>query len=451
MIIVYFLGYPLLQLIKSVINVIDTDEDRTILTNLQLKDILKSEFSIDIHNKTELETDIYLNVLKHFLKTWPSWDEVDSLVKLGRSDPQKITEEMYQKFYVNLKQYLFQNLVMTNDIMKPYMEKFTKKCEMMKNSSKKGEEPQEGQEIEMEIFCTQEQFNNLIYRQPHPETGTIFNVNNIPSPSKISIRQFTFAQIMNWPNVQVWLSLPGVDCMRVNTSKIVRTLMNMKRPENNELKNSIHPLDKDSIYYRQQISKTEMNKACLMKYFQQMYKLCSVFEDLIDQIVFKKIVEEFENDCNNGPEVIKHGEYRLTLHDYKYVRYLYTKSNVSHTSRKMELEGINCEDYDLQIQEMLTPLHVFQIKMDVDESWDDNFIKNKVLRALCNKPSWGRLKCIMCDVSFMLMGSLGEVLSHFNEFHQTELDWQCTGCKKSFPMATLADCRWTHTCVSSSK
>lgn len=435
------LDSPLLQFIENMLNVIQANKGSAVLNNAQLINIINIDLNYDIQSKPDLNRTIYLNIVKHFLKTWTNWEQFDKLAKTNPNNMQQV----HQKLYENLKQYLVQVLTQTDDIIQLFIEDDNKKV-VTQNISYATED---SNDVEMEVFCTRTQFNNLIYRQPHPKTGTIFNITKSPHTSKISVRQYTFAQIINWPNVQVSLSLPEIDCIRVFSPKIVRTLMNMKRPENKEMQKAAHPLDADSIYYRKNHYNNGSYKTCIMKIFEKLNSLSCLFDNPTDQNVFQKIVEEFEKDCRYSPKLIKHGEYKVTMHDYKYVRYLCTESDIQDMSDEEELEGINREDYDLQIQEMLSPYQVFQIKREKDSSFNGSVLRNSLINALSTNYCYALLRCITCNVSFALRNNLEEVLHHFNECHEPEPNWECTGCHKSFAVTELAENRWTHPCVKS--
>lgn len=192
----YFSDSPIKRLFKRLIN--NDCKQHTVLTNNQILYLLRVEFDINITKLHNLEIDIYVTLLKKFLKDWPLWEDFDRMVNDGKKQNNLAkVESMLQSKYNNLKTYLQSVL----DIAIPLAKQEVTKLKNAKQT--KCEDRQPVKDVVMEISSTRNQLNNLFLR--HPTAFSVFNVN--PPKSVIVVAGLKkMDSILNWWNVKIEIS-----------------------------------------------------------------------------------------------------------------------------------------------------------------------------------------------------------------------------------------------------
>lgn len=425
----------LLTLIKNLVNIneIGRSENQAFLSNVQIMRILKEEFQIEIERKTEFEMDLYISTLKKFLKSWPCWDELDHLISERRinNETQNIDSILEDKCAV-LKEYLKEKL----NIVEVTMYSYNKRLQRKKKEKKAAEAMEdESTEVVMEIVCSRVQLNRLFYKYPHPHTGSIFNI--VDSNSRISMDTFTLREIINWPNIQLHIFVPGFEFTRMNMSKSKFTLVNLKRYENIVARNKCTVLEMGRVFLKHAGSSTKKLKR--IRFLKTFSDMCNAFMKKIDNVEFKHIFKIIKEECladlKMGPMEYDLGRYKFYLNKHPYARYL---SAEPPSVEEMEVFETS---YDLELQEVLTPILTFEITSKFMNTAESGKFNNNF-----NVNGWAKVECTLCDVSFLLFSQLTELIDHFKDFHAGELNWECTACKTSFPMVFLAEKRWYHKC-----
>ncbi|GBP36214.1 hypothetical protein EVAR_85461_1 [Eumeta japonica] len=440
---------PLLKLMKIVIHIV-TKEEKTVLTNCHLLDILQKEFNIDTRNKTKLEIDIYLDIIKNFLKTWPRWDEFDKLIKESRRDPKKTIDSILSDECQDLHKYLKRILSMTEGQMTHALEKLERnKMKQQMQKQKKEKDIEEG-EVIMEVTCSRGQLNELVYT--HPVMNSIFHISN--NTKNGSTKTFSLAEIFNWPNVSISISLPWLECFRRNSSHFERILKNLK----------LHTVDVDAenlskeIYWRNHQAK---------KWSVKKVSIVNLFNDLLEYIKsadmgqqhkqnrqgIMEVLSQFKHDLVGGPDLITLGaEYQFFLSRYKYVRHLSKKPPLYQGLGLKTIQNDNAENFfDLRLEETISPAQKFQINsIKCDHSPNSRhpqLTETDLKRFWDTNNDWLIIECLDCNLKFKGFLTWHFLQQHFIENHSLEMDWTCQNCKSIYSMQDLANNRWFHKCV----
>lgn len=419
-----------MDLLQTVISKKKNNQHEITLTDKHLTNILCNEFNVQISIISEFEINVYLSVLKKFLISWPNWETLDIATNSDSN-----FEDHLRNAYKNLKIYLSKILIKTE-----------KSIECLQESICKSSIDDNKNEIVLKINCSRQQLNNLFLKKPTPD-GNIFQViNSIKEPET-----FDFKDIINFPMVKTSLFLPGIQIYYKNNSKIERTLMNLKCLNNSIIKNMSHPLKKHSVYYRNETSKHKgkIFKKIVLKYLIKLLTLAVYIKSDVVQHMTQVALHQFIDVISMTPGSIKIGEYRVILHNFKYIRKI-SVDEVDIPESKSEVEkDIDINNFDLQLQELITPQSDYCIPTLSETKnkfldFDANDVFHKQFFTLSN---WMKVDCLNCDVKFELPGDYNLMMSHFNKQHNSELDWECTGCHNTFEMKQLCKSGWTHVCL----
>ncbi|XP_013199167.1 uncharacterized protein LOC106142086 isoform X2 [Amyelois transitella] len=406
---------PLMHLFKRLIG---DNKQSTMLTNTQIINILQKELDLDVAFLHDLEVEVYLNLMKKFLKDWAQWDMFDlSINKLKEQRNYDSIRTLLQETHLKLKSYLKEILNKATPIMK---EMIGNSIEKNKNEEGKGEST-----VFMEIYCTRDQLNGAILRRP-TANNSIFKIIDDP----VLKNNLSHKCILNWWDVQVKINVNGFLYQRETVHELKHTLVNKKlnkdencvvklnekwqsRPKKGILKTSIVETDISDIL-------NMINK--IVQHYSKYDKYRNIVEAVFEQISL---------DLNGAPEIINlFTDYRRYMSKYSYVRYLFSEN-----SEDLPLEG---NLYDLQLKEVVSPRFVFQAgKLEFpEEEFPDNL-------------DWITIKCGLCKEKkecFSGDDLDSAMVSHFSNCHSNEPDFQCVLCKNSFTMAELAENRWEHSC-----
>ncbi|RVE49049.1 hypothetical protein evm_006295 [Chilo suppressalis] len=399
---------PLMTLFQRLIG--NDSKENTVLTNVQIIDILKKEFKMDITKMHSLEIEIYLNLMKKFLKDWPLWDEFEvTMQKLKLHTDSETIKNNLDSNHKNLKLYLSRML----EEAKPYINN------VIEDTSLKEEKTAEkmDSDIVLEILCTRQQLYQLFFQTPNPDlNNTIFNLQSVPN--KITWNSASLQAILNWPGIQIHVNLGSVifrrEIIHNFKHKLVNKKLNFANEEPNELNTALQV----------KLSSKTVSQFTLND-------ICKVLDDKIyrvpheDQTLVELIGNTIKHDFANTQNVNVQCSFRRMMSKYPYVRNLYAEVNSNQPS--------GSDLYDLQLEETMTPMFYFVVSK----------FEKGVQKCQSN---WLTIECLLCKVVVVQSPIVTSVREHFQTHHQEEPDWRCTKCNKYFPMVYLAENFWYHDC-----
>lgn len=392
-------------------------KQNTVLTNSQILGILQRELHIEVAFLHELEVDIYLNLMKKYLKDWPQWDAFDKAInKLKSEKNYDAIRQMLNTKYVSLKEYL---KMMLNKAA-PIIEEVA--GETISNS--KNADTSEGDDdVVLEIHCTRRQLLEMFYRRPQ-RWSNIFNVT--ARPSRIVLNSMPLAAILNWWDTQIEINCGPLVYKRWTSHPLEHMLINKKLNKWNE--------DARELLPNVEMKSKPKNNGCFLSDIINIinrilahYSSQPEYKSFLDKL-FRQVLLDLEH----LPEVFSpQSHFRKYMSKYPYIRYLYT--NVD------SIEGIEDNKYDLQLQEIVSPRYTLSI------------IKvNEADKTVPEFGDWVKISCWECMKVFQGSDIESSTVQHYSDFHQGEPDWQCTNCKIKLPMVKLAEDRWQHTCQENS-
>lgn len=373
-------------------------------------EILKIEFDIDVNRCHEVELDIYVKVIRRYLKIWPEWKELACLsIKLSNVKDFDALGKLLDNKYKRLKDYLNVKLEAAKPITKMSVDRI-KEREYEEKKIDSGE-------VVMEVFSTRAQLDKFIFRKPRADLdNSIFNLNQ-PFPYKCSSTTLTFGSILNFAWTKIYIQLPNLIYFRELCYKYTHTLVNKVRDE----EPPSHVLDTRVFNTAKEFK--EMPKQLIIEYFDKIL-LQTKDQEIIQMLTI--LFQVLKTDLKYLPNTVKiPSSYRKHANQYNYVRYLYVENKESNDTK-----------YDLQLEEVLTPSHQiiflrFFTFLDTIPSIED----------------WLKIECMMCKMKFSGSNKLMRFLeAHFEEYHKNELDWKCPHCQRTFNIAFLAKNRWFHEC-----
>lgn len=387
-------------------------KQNTTLTNAELIKMLKTEFHIEIAHLPLISVDIYVSVLKKFLKEWPQWDKFDQVMHEFRcmSDSEEI-ETMLEKEYVALKEYLAGVLKTCKPWVRASARKFKRDTEVAASA-----EAVPGDVI-LEVNCSRSQLNSLFFSRPHPDFNkSIFNVET-PLPTKIYIAAPSLKSILNAFHVRICINTRCIKYKRELIHDLKHKLVNKKNQRNVQriklnryLQTPKIPTKTDKI-----ISKKDIKSAIELVDYSNKY-ISTGSKSTILQII-KEDINVVEGSFGI-PAVFRH-----YMNPYAYVRHLY---------KPVDVES---DKYDLHLEEQVSPRLKFQITRLCLDDTEEGILQN-----------WLKLECSMCEVTFAGLYGVEQLKEHFRDNHLNEPDLTCTNCNKTFSVNELALTRWYHKC-----
>uniref|UniRef100_A0A2A4IYX1 Uncharacterized protein n=1 Tax=Heliothis virescens TaxID=7102 RepID=A0A2A4IYX1_HELVI len=410
---------PIMLLLKRLIK----NKQNTVMTNAQILDILEREFNISVKSIHELEVDIYIKIVKKYLKDWPQWEELERLAsKLILIKDFEATSKVLDHKYKNLKEYLGVML----DAAKPLAQEAVRNVISNSNQPErpKVDEKIESNDVIMEIECTRDQLNNLFFRKPRLDlNNTVFNHSEI-TPTRISLKNLAFTEILNGGLVKIIIILPCFSFVRELSYKLKHMLVNKARKN---LSKTDVTLPRDfEIYCRSKSKKrSTYTKNSFMQEFSKILQKCAKqWPDMYELI--QEIVEQIKSELDEINHFTIPASYRRSANKYEYVRYLYTDNEANTDTR-----------YDLQLEETLTPMYTYKV---------DNKLRSN---EITEPTDWLKMECVICKTKIVRNESATWKAAwewHFSEYHSNETDWQCIHCKRSFSIGSLAGSKWLHEC-----
>ncbi|XP_063543820.1 uncharacterized protein LOC134752152 [Cydia strobilella] len=407
---------PLLELMKHLINY--NGKQNTKLTNNQLVGILKKEFDLDPANLHFICVDIYMNVLKKFLKDWPQWDEFDQAMHETRCmDDHEEIEKMLDVEYTSLKQYLSTILKATERFAIEAAQKLKHSQEIPETSKAVPGD------VVLEINCTRNELNKLFFRKPHPHyKSSIFNINSYV-PSKIYINQQSFQSMLNSCYVNIFINMACFKYKREILPNFKHKLINKNlRRLQREPKLNTHLQSFKNTKPQGDVGRKDLK--LVIEKIQRSNRYNIEQQQDVDTIL-KTINEDLHvlpASYNNGRVEIP-CTFRFHMGKYPYVRHLY---------EEVDTES---EKYDLQLEEKISPMLLFHISR-----------LSLVTKFTNTDSNWLRLECSICQRKYYGVHGIEALKAHFREAHQNEPNWSCSHCDKEFLATQLATARWHHQC-----
>ncbi|CAG5037044.1 unnamed protein product [Parnassius apollo] len=408
-------GGPIIELFKSLIT--NDYKQNTVLSNAQIVDILQMEFNIDIQKHHVLEVEIYVNVVKKYLKDWPEWDEFEqSIINFKSANNSEAITSILEEKYINLKKYLGSMLDIAKYLSPNVVKDIPTTGQMYKLDSVNKEN------VVMEIEATRRQLNHLILRHPIGN-NSIFNVNE-PFP-KYFAYSLPLHSILSWSGIEIelrlkWAKSGVINLKYENCHKLQHALVNKML--------NLDSYQKTSLNQQWEVKSkcknlTMISKDAILNLFEQCISNNRYLKWTPILVSMHKILN---NITKNMPTSIGvPGIYRKYLSKYSYVRFLY--ENVTEENEVTDAEN---KKYDLRLQEVLSPMCQLHIG------------RSKIHEELI------RIHCYFCQVTFIGKDIAWEIMNHFKS-HIVEPDWQCTNCNKTITMSDLTLENWNHTCEPS--
>ncbi|KAH9633651.1 hypothetical protein HF086_009751 [Spodoptera exigua] len=392
------------------------------MTNAQIIDILQSEFGISIKSSHELEVNIYIKIIKRYLKDWPQWEELERISsKLSNcNDYDAITKVLNHK-YKNLKEYLGVMLEVGKPLAKQAVENIKSNTQEEKEDSVV--ENNDEEQIVMEVQCSREQLNYLIIRYPDLDAKkSIFNLQ--PNPTRIRLGALTFSDIIKGWSTRVSINLPHLVIYREVKFKLKYTLVNKARTGERKFKDNAHPTQVQEMTIKRTVP---VSKDVIMKGLDHILRACITNRQMFVLLhsIFDVMKSELDKMVDNMQVPFS---YRAFASKYPYVRYLYSD------------EGQNNFAYDLQLEEVMSPIYMYHAQI-VRSAYGDS-----ILPPL---PEWFKLECVVCHyraTGDTIMEIKESFLSHIKDHIGEEPDWKCTKCLKTFSLKFLTMKQWAHQC-----
>ncbi|KAM3956854.1 uncharacterized protein ACR2FA_009161 [Aphomia sociella] len=401
---------PLMQLFKRLID--NDSKQNTILTNAQILDILQKELNTEVQYIHDLEIEIYLNIIKKFLKDWPQWDEFDKTVSILKTKGAiDAIRKLLDVKYNNLKKYLKVMLDMARPLVKDVLDKTI--AEQNKDDKSLN--------VVMEINCTPAQLNKLFFRRPNPlYNNSVFNI--IAAPTKINVFTLSLKAILNWFHVRVEYHSPFLFYKRGITHALNHVLVNRKL--NNVTESNT---DLDQQLQRHNNKKNGLvHPKHILEVINDVLKHVTgnTLTDELVRVTFRQIESELR--VNMETTHFRHTFYKQYMNKYAYVRYLYAdvKDNGDITNK-----------YDLQLQETVCPRYFYYI---------GRF--NRMLPVDTAVLKWLKFTCMLCRKVFNGDDMAYELRQHIIDYHFDQPDWRCCNCKAVFTTTYLAENKWEHKC-----
>lgn len=411
-----------MSLLKRLIS--NDRKENMVLTNSQIIGLLKEDFNINTANLHELEVDIYLSIMKKFLKDWPQWDEFDQRVnKLRTKDDNVESNKLLEEYYPVFKDYLSAMLDITKPIVKESLNSIKEKKKKNNNND----------DLIMEVHSSRSQLNKLFYNKPVTHLNdTILNIIDV-TPSKITLEVLTLQAILNWWFVEVQVNLKNLIYTRRTKHVFNHVLVNRKL---GNPKISKTPLD-TNLY--QNIQKgtltTHVLKTEIIDIVHDIHKITTyppAKENLKMQEVLKTVLNIFLKDIELLPTIVPIPSiYKRKWNKYSYIRYLY--ENVDSAAEDPESK------HDLRLQETIVPEYELTIRKVDTESKLQHIIAGRATPVV-------QVECKLCMLRFSGNDMAVNLMNHFTSLHLNEPNWSCVKCKREFAMADLCQNWWYHKC-----
>ncbi|XP_014361706.2 uncharacterized protein LOC106713414 [Papilio machaon] len=405
---------PIIKLFERLIG--NDTKQNTVLTNAQIVNILNKEFDVDVSKVNLLEIEIYTNIIKKYLKDWPEWDKFEKdVMNLESQKNREDIKNIIEINYIAIKDYLQSKLDIVKLLLPSnyYLSEMPQKEKVEKNLENKSSDDEK---IVMEVCATKAQLNNLILRHPK-HNNYIFNWEESQNDNCLVL---PIKAILHWGGINIiaklaWSQSEMLLFKYENRHKSKYTLVNKKLPIQ---PNKIEHLTKWQMKCKNQ-NKINMSIEDLLNVMQSNANRGTSSWHSILKIIhndLKILTQDMPSYINLPVEFRKH------LSKYSYVRYMYKDVTESIAE--------NGENYDLQLEEMVTPICYLNID----------------LHKTSNQKEYLRLECDICKMDLKGKDIQCAIDQHFSMYHIVEPDWQCVNCNTTISARELANMNWQHTC-----
>ncbi|XP_041983058.1 uncharacterized protein LOC121736073 [Aricia agestis] len=402
---------PLIHLFKRLIEI--ENKQHTVFKNSQINELLQKEFNMDVRNLHVLEIDIYLTVVKKFLKEWPEWDSFDKIVNEVRKKGQNsLDDALLEKKYSSMKSFLKKALDEAEPLAKIAVEKIKEK-----EKGAKGEEPKDDDPV-LEISATKAQLKQLFFRYPNPKCSkSIFNIDNIV-PSQIKVSNIPLRSILNMSGVTITITGPADAVLyKHETNHEFEYVLCNKRLIAKPKKDL--ELNQEIVYKGSSDAVINVSKIIsLINKAYTPYALSEIMEIINFVLISLKFLPL---------KVFQESTYKRHTNKYPYVRYYFK-----------DIENAFMEDirkYDLQLQEMIIPvLEIYIGNFTNVMDGRNNLTEDSIM-----------VTCRSCSISFQGASIVNEIKMHFNTQHEVP-DVQCNNCEEAFTVENIAGNWWCHQC-----
>ncbi|CAG5037038.1 unnamed protein product [Parnassius apollo] len=404
---------PIIDLFRSLVT--HNITQNTVVTDAQLIEILEKEFSMDTNTLHKFEVEVYLNVLKKFIKNWPEWDQFEqAVIKLKETNDSVGISKILKEKYINIKEYLRGMLNAAQELAKSKI-----------NEIKMKEQHDDNNGVEMEVEATRQQLNCLFYRQPLH--NNIFNVTRDFKLGLHNSKMLTLESIVNWWEVAIEISVKAdnkfIIYRRRNVHRLKHALVNKELASNTR---KTADLNEQILVKSRKINRTQILREQILEYFEKVLKFDknSKWRSVLD--ILKNILL---NDFKSMPKTLSIPcDFRRYISKTKYIRYLY--QDVPNNENN---EG--AVKFDLQLEEIVSPMCQFQLRTCGKNANMDVSFENAI-----------KIICTNCHLTFTGANFVWNILKHFSDDHNEEPDWMCLKCNRVFTMPSLTHMGWTHTC-----
>lgn len=389
-------------------------KSNTVLTNVQILAILEKEFHMNISALHELEVEIYINIVKKFLKDWPQWDVFDRIInKLKKKSAHSEIKNILEQKYKHLKEYLRSMIEIATPLA-------CDAIKQLKGSEEKSENAAVSDMV-LEIYCTRRMLNNFIYNRPHPqENDSLFNLVDFkPYSLNPALPDYSFTSILHWSGVHFSIDLPSFQYTRFTSHKLSHVLIN----EANGPRNKYKELDTD-VYMN--IIKSSTNNIIISSILHHLDSLLEFYRKSPEFKMIQEIFRVVKRDLViNSSTVEIPGSYKLHSSKYPYIRKLFTDVGPGYPTQ-----------HNLCIEETITPI----------QDWHIGKFVNLMPPHKPYLKVWLKFECFECKQKFNGAEFMTSLREHFKLYHSDEPDWTCTNCNKSFSMVELTANGWKHKC-----
>ncbi|CAK1587796.1 unnamed protein product [Parnassius mnemosyne] len=404
---------PIINLFRSLIT--NDTKQNTVLTDAQLIEILEKEFFMDTNMLHKFEVDVYLNVLKKFIKNWPEWDQFEQAVlKLKETNDSAGISKILNEKYINLKEYLRGMLNVARQLANSKV-----------NQIKMKEKRYDNHSVVMEVEATRQQLNCLFYRQPLHK-----NILNVTRDFKLGLhnsKMLTLESIVNWWGVEIEIRIKADNKFIIykhrNMHRLKHMLVNKKLALETR---KIADLNEQILVKSERNNCTQILRKQILEYFEKVLKSDknSKWRSVLD--ILKNILL---NDLNSVSKTLSIPcDFRRYISKSKYIRYLYQD-----VPNKKKDEG--AEKFDLQLEEIVSPMCEFQMRTSGKNANTDISFEDAI-----------KIICTDCRLTFTGANFVWDILKHFSDDHNEEPDWNCLKCNRVFTMPSLTHMGWIHTC-----
>uniref|UniRef100_A0A1Y1KEU8 Uncharacterized protein n=2 Tax=Photinus pyralis TaxID=7054 RepID=A0A1Y1KEU8_PHOPY len=268
-------------------------------------------------------------------------------------------------------------------------------------------------------------------------------------------------QFLNWPNVDVQVTLPDISLTRSNVHQVHRfiALKGVKPP---------YP-DTPHIAHITKLSKEkEFQPYSYLYFFHYFHQLNVVLRRLKPNVKEHRLRELSAIFAEFLKDIREVGVYDVTMSPDASVGFNIGKCQYTRTKRLHTIPDTNSNE-STSYNEIIVPqvdiaLHYFNAVQDCRIYSKTVTFKslNSLSTTISQRPNkeWDHFvkvvnnsciiyKCLQCKLRFIGPDAYRSAVGHFRERHKSEQTVTCQKCRAQFEIEVLSKDRWSHKCVSS--